>query len=229
MKESDVLNWLQDHTLGLLFSGAIGTGFAFLKKTQKAWVQPTFYGLGAFASVFAIVVGINVLNSPMLKPPDAITLENVEDHVRQWLDEYDLGVQRQKSDAAFFSFLVTLLDGYPIEITRTHDKPHYLILQGTIRVSPEHAAIIDKLPRDKAIKVMDELSLELARAKSSFRITTKTDPWKPEAITIYKGVIITPNLTADDLIRDIDEVDSNMIVASAAIRLGTAQQPKPQN
>ncbi|MEK7995251.1 MAG: DUF2299 family protein [Planctomycetota bacterium] len=207
--------------IGSLLASAGATMLAWLKRKGWPWATPILYGLGAFSLIISGLIGLQWWLRPIEKPPERITSANVEAHIRDWLDAFGLGVQRQEGSASDLVFAVTLHNNNHVMVSRNRQRDRYITLQGKINVSAEHAAIIAKVPAGQAMRLYDEITLEMARSKVGFAVVTTPPGARVQAVVVTKGLLID-DLTGDILAKGLDEIDSGMVLAKHTIRLALA-------
>src|SRR5579863_4498784 len=200
------INSLFEGTLSKAIWAALSAGgsivLAWLKRKGWPWAIPILYGFGIFALVTFSLIGLQIWFTPGPNLSERITTENIEGHVRNWLDGFGLGVQRQTDASALFEFVVSVRNGNRIVIERTRDRDRYLSIQGSMNVSPEHAAIIGKLSDAQSLQMFDEITLEMARSKIGFQVETAPKSSRVQSVIAFKGIPITEDLTGDILIRN---------------------------
>jgi hypothetical protein len=128
-----------------------------------------------------------------------------------------MAVQKGSDPGAHFVLFVTLHNGTQIVISRSKAMDRYITIQSRLEVSQEHQVILDTFSKDQAIQVTNELSLEMARFKIGWLISPVGAPLK--SILIVKTVPNTNIFTEDFFVERLDELDSAVILARAAIIL----------
>jgi hypothetical protein len=177
-----------------------------------------------------------------VKQQPETTTENVENNVRKWADSLGVGVTKMSAQGlpiqnAYFSLVLTLQNGNPLWVYRTKEKPGYLQIMCPITLAPEHLAILDKLTKDQADVVTQEVLLELARSNFGYQMMTslgppaggsaKTPPTiLQQTIILIKSVPIGNGLTEATFVQNTNEVDSaiSLVRAATALALGHYHQ-----
>jgi hypothetical protein len=149
------------------------------------------------------------------KEPPETTVDNVETNIRTWLDGYGVGVTRREIPDAFFAFGVTLPNGVGVLVLRPKEKDRYIGFRADIELSREHMAIFDKLSPQQQRDVLAEITLEMSRSKATYDLVPPPPPFK--SLRIIKMVPITNDLTESSFATDLDEMDSNALLAGKSI------------
>jgi hypothetical protein len=153
------------------------------------------------------------------KQPPRITSDNVEEYVRKWADTLGLGVTRAPAiPAASFGVIITLKSGNPITVMRSNDIPDYLQFQIQLALSEEHQAAFAKMTKEQTKTVMEEVILELARAKIGNTILQSPMSPQSEAVILMKGEPVE-GLTKDKFVHDVDDMDSAVALLRAITAL----------
>jgi hypothetical protein len=192
---------------------------ALLKEKGQPWVTPILYGIGAFGLIMFSLIGIQLWFTS--SPAERITPENVESHVRNWLDTYGVAVARTTNDTTYFTFGVTLHNGIGVLVSRPRTRDRYLSLEARVDLSEEHKMMLTKMSPEDATRFMDEISLEIVRARIG--VTQIGTPL--QAVTVQKTVPIR-DLSEYLLANSLDEVDSDVNIIREAIRLAIIPTPE---
>jgi hypothetical protein len=101
-----------------------------------------------------------------------------------------------------------------------------------IKLSPEHLAILDKLTKDQADAVTQQVVLELGRSRIGYSMMTELGhpvggPAKTlvlqQTIILMNPVPIENDLTEDAFAQHINEIDSAISVVRAATALALSR------
>ena len=65
----------------------------YLKVRRSQWSGPVSYGLGAGGFAAIILLSISSLGA-LPKPQPQITADNIESHIRTWVDYFGLAIQK---------------------------------------------------------------------------------------------------------------------------------------
>jgi hypothetical protein len=143
--------------------------------------------------------------------------ENIQGTVRQWLDSFGFSSTVISDPAADFNLTVrTPLSGNPITVAREKAHDQYITVVGSVMVSPEHQALIAKLPENEKNRNTRNVFIEL------YRFGVDGSEVEPSKVTFFKRVPITNALTEDSLIKIIISVESiqNVIVQTILRDIG---------
>jgi hypothetical protein len=212
---------------GILTSSIVaigGTVIGWLRKRNSLWTSPVLYGIGGGTLIAFCIVGIRLLFAPPPPVIEPITTENIERHLRIWIDALGVSVKKDSIDAnggVYFEYSLTLHDGVPVGIARPKDRSRYLALQTAVSVSPEHKAVMATWSPEEGTRLVDELLLELARGKVAYQITGQ--PPQLDTIRIEKMVPIGNDLSEDTFARYLDDIDAQFSLAREEIRLLVAR------
>ncbi len=147
------------------------------------------------------------------QPAGATEPANIEASLRQWLDNFQLASQRVDDSQSDFTLLVTLGNKTPIYVRHLRKLDRYLTLQSLLTLSAEDKSAFEKLPVDQMELIIQQVHLEIARAKIGCVIDL---PLK--SLTLSRRVPIT-DLTEAVLMEHIDEVDFGVNIARDVVHL----------
>lgn len=185
-----------------------------LKKRGSAWFAPILWGIGGTGLIAATLLALALLLTVPLSTQEHITTDNVEPHIRGWLDAFGVAVKKEASNAdSYFILTVTLRNGNPVLISRPKLRDHYLMLQSSINISPEHKAIISKMSPGQLMRLVDQVELEMAR--SGIGHTLNGPPL--ESVIITKSVPIGDSLSESVFAGYLDVMDNGMNLARESI------------
>jgi len=189
-----------------------------LKKMNSPWFLAILGGIIGTGLIASTLLCLRFLLTAPAATPEPITTENIESHLRDWVDALGLSIKKDTPDAStnvYFEYTVTLHDGIPIDVIRPKDRSHYLALQTAITVSPEHKAVMATWSVDESTRLADELLLELARGKVAYQIVGM--PF--DSIRIMKSLPISSDLSEDTFAKYLDDIDSQFTLAREEVRL----------
>lgn len=172
----------------------------YLKVRRSQWSGPVSYGLGAGGFAAIILLSISSLGA-LPKPQPQITADNIESHIRTWVDYFGLAIQKQSIPDSYFGLTVMLPSSNQIMVSRPKAHDRYIQFQAQVVVLPNVAAVLAKLSKTQADLVMRQLALDLSRSR--YRYTAIGEPLK--GVIIFKTVPITNNLnesTFSDLLNE---------------------------
>src|ERR1700680_3289248 len=96
--------------LWILGGIVVASVLAWLKKRgHSVWTDTVRYALGVFALIIFSLLGVRLF---IASPPEQITADNVQTHVRDWLLGFGMQI-RERTDHVHFLYDVTLRDRNP--------------------------------------------------------------------------------------------------------------------
>jgi hypothetical protein len=228
-----VSNWVA--ALAIVGGGLLIT---YLKTKGSKWANGLLYGVGG-ATCIAVLLFALKGRAVFSKEKPEVTGENIEANMKVWADEYGLGVTRAPSPPpdSFFAYGVTLANSNQLLIFRSKAKPKQLQLQVIMSFSQEHQTTFAKLSKEQSANFMQEIVLELARAKIGYTISTaipivqgtQVSPFSPQMqITIMKTLPLSGTLDEDMFVRGVDEMDSAISMVRSATELAFKHNSEPQ-
>ena len=197
----------------LIATTMVGIVVAIVSHLGSPWTMPIIDGIIAAMLTLAICIGIMALRI-MPKSYKATTVNNVEQRIRQWLDNFHLTVKNIPIEAAFFNLRVTTDGGKHILIARSRDG-HSEYLQFTSFIGPdedEKQALLNISEQGKALVIWD-MKLELSRARMGYSGFTSLD-----GFTMFKRIPISRFLDEATVINGVWEMEAmlNAIYAIGA-------------
>ena len=195
-------SWISGIVVNLissLIAFSVGGVVTYLEKAGSVWVKPITFGMLTWLLVFTLFylfrLGLRLPTRTSL-----ITDDNLEEFVREWMDRYNLTVQRFSDPALHFSFIATTLGGKRITIKRRIDFPEYVTFSADMApLNAEERAAFDGIPEDDKIRALSEVRLELTRAVVGLSIP-KT---MPDGYSVFRQLPITGALTESQFIREV--------------------------
>src|SRR6266487_9742 len=133
-----------------------------------------------------------------------VTTETVESNVRGWMDTFKVKVQKVSvtdHPDVYFGFLITYDDGRTVSVSRSKALDHYLTIEASVRVSPDHKAELEKLTKPEREAFWEKLTIELSRSR-----VPAQGYWPLDLITIARLIPINKDLTELALIDRMDAV-----------------------
>lgn len=185
----------------------------YLKAKASCFVSPLLYGLAGSVLMALLIVAINVQHNLIVEREAITTPNNVQERIRNWVDNFGLKTQNKLDNAAYFKYEVTMRGGNPITIIRMIDRQNYVILHGRLKPSTKEEAMLSKLSQKQFDDLFDRLTLEVARQGLS---GVKIDRASKE-IYLEKRIPITAGLTEDVLIMGLDHIDASMLILQSII------------
>lgn len=193
----------------------------WLRKRNSLWSNPVLYGIGGFGLIALGIIGVRLLFMPAPVVAEPITPENIEAHIKSWADSFGLSIRKDSSSPnSYFQYTLTLSDGVSVDVARMKDRDRYLTLRAKITVSPEHKAVMSNWSNEEAVRLADELLLELARAKVSYSIAGLP---RFDEVVVMEMVLISNDLSGDTFVRSLDDLDSQVMLVKEEVRLLAAR------
>ena len=193
----------------------VGAVLTFLRVKRPHWLNAVMYGLGGAALIAVIWVCAAGL-AAVPRPLPQTTAENVEARIREWTDTFGLSVRKERAEpGVYFVLVANLRNGTPVYISRAKAMDGYLQLQAALSLSQEHQAIVSRLSKGQALRISQELMQEMARFKIGFSLSGVP----LQQIRVTRSVPITASLTEETFARNLDEVDSAVMLAKATVSL----------
>ena len=207
-----VTNWIADvgKVAALALLGVIA---ALIKSRFPRLGTLILYGVGVCALLIVIFGTFRFIDTLPPKVPQ-VTLDNVEENIRTWLDHFELGTRKTSMAGAIFTFEVTLKNGVPIVVTRLKEFDAYITLQTHITLSPDHKTLLDQLKSEQAEQLIHKLLLEMARSKILAAISRPL-----QSVSLFRRVPITSSLTEATFIERIEEVNFAFLLVNETIVL----------
>src|SRR5688500_2106027 len=107
------LSWigqgLFSEVLGYLVILAGGIVLTWLRKRESPWIVPLMYGLCGSAIILTIIVMLTAWRA--ISPVGNVTSENIQSHVRTWVDKWQLTSRNDPDDKSLFRIAVTAQNG----------------------------------------------------------------------------------------------------------------------
>jgi hypothetical protein len=191
----------------------VGGVLGYLKANMPELAPRILYGL-ASATCVGILLFAFTGRAILSKAPPEITVDNVEQNIRTWLDTFKVGEQVESDETAYFTYAVTLANGNHVIVARSKGRDHYITFTASVMVSADHASLLAKMDANEAQQIEDEVDLDLAMFKIGR--TMIGSPLK--GVLIIKSVPITSSLTESEFASALDEMDNGLAVARQAIR-----------
>jgi hypothetical protein len=161
--------------------------------------------LGDLAQLDASVRSLEAASRPQITP------ENVETHIRSWLDTFELSAKKVQGPAFIFGYEVGP-QSLPVLVVREKRFERYITIQAVLRVSPEHQAMMTKLTKEQQDQLVGAIILETARAGAGVVYDRKDN-----TIAVSKRVPITGGLTEYEFVSRLDAVKLATLVANETL------------
>lgn len=197
---------------------------AFLTVTHPNLAVPAMYGVITFACfsvIFYTVTGRSLIS----KKAEHLDVTNIEASVKAWIAALGLASTPVTIPDTDFSYIVTLANGIAVHVSRNNkQRGDYLQFHVGMALSPEHRAPMERLTTQQAIIVIQELSLELARIGTSYRLnfTPNTSqhptPNQLESIHLARATPFV-SLSEATFVSQLDAMDNAGMVVRASLSL----------
>ncbi len=211
--------WTVTGIFGLI-GGAVLT---FLRLNHSVWASPLLYGFAAACMIWACgALFIGVSRLPRLRTK--VTLGNIEDNIRRWLDRSGCSVKTDSIPEAFFRLVAQLPGGTAVLIGRPRTG---LIHQVLIRASVINEQSIPKelqdATKEEQERLLELIRLELGRAKVGyFGLAFPVN----QQFSIGKDIGITDHLSEEEFMRAVWDVEAAVHVVTSVYRLWLKRIPK---
>jgi hypothetical protein len=205
--------------------GIVGAAvLTFLKLHQSVWATPLLYGVaGAFMVWICGGVFIAVSRIPRFRTQ--VTVNNVEDRVRKWLDGAGASVKNDLTPDAFFRLTAQLQGGGRIIVGRPRaGLTEHVVFRAEI-ITPNNAPkeLTDASKSDQD-RLLDLIKLELARAKVGY--SGLTIPLN-DCFAIFKSVRISDYLHEDTFLSALWDVEAAINQVNSVYLLSLRSLVKP--
>ncbi len=204
-----IANWVWE-----LLVIAAGLMFGWLRHKNVSWLPVLFYGLTA-STCMAVLIYTFIGRAIISRSQPETTAENIESNVKVWADAFGVGIQKQADPGFSFIFALHLRNGRVVLIGRPKERDHFLTLQSTLVLGSDQQTVVDKLSKEQNQRIVDEVTLELARSRMGHAIAGL--PLK--TILLAESVPITNSFTEDNFAARLDEMDAATELADKAATL----------
>jgi hypothetical protein len=226
----DMRNWLakqwQDISGNFKFAVLLLLGTGVMSAVTALTNGLFLWQKVALVALFAVIFGWALIATVQANRPKSgaviITPENVESYVRQWLDNFNVAVQKlPKSEKFHFNYKVDYKDRTHLHILHPKERSHYLTILAHFTMPKGYKDLFDRLPEPEKKRFLIGIRTEVSRARIRCG-------WKSffEKINIEKLLPIT-TLTEGDLIEQLDGVHASQLLVMDTIILRLEQEGKP--
>src|SRR5579859_886880 len=170
-------NWLWQNLFSnvvweilLVIGGATLLGYVKSKVPDHApTIAYAVFGATCVAILLFTITGRGIIS----KRPPEVTAENIEENIKKWTENNGLSIAKVSSSVlagqnADFGFMVTLDSKNQILVFRGKEKSSFIQIQSQLMLSPEHLAILNKLTKEQADDAIEEVTLEMNRARIGY-------------------------------------------------------------
>ena len=201
----------------------VGAALGYLRAKWPTIAIPVLYGVAGAACVGILVFTFTGRGLVSKRSAD-VSPEHLEESIRKWADSAGLSVAKMPSvpQDVYFGLVVTLADGNPISVFRGKEKSNFIQMQCPLTLSQEHLAMLGKLTKEQADDAIEEVTLEMNRARIGFIMQTASVPPLPtQQVTttrpsiFQQTILVTKPLAIQDagevsFIASINEIDSQI-------------------
>jgi hypothetical protein len=178
------------------------------------------YGMIGYALMSAIVAGLWGIRALRFRQAEVRPI-NPEPIIRGWLEDSDLSTKPASNPTWNFGLLTTLPDGESIHIMQMKEHPGFITFQANLAISTEHQAVLKAMPIVYFEKLAQEIVLGVFLANMALAIQTRLS-----GVSFFSKLAITTNLTEDDLLKHLYDIDNAITLARKAILLGVERAPR---
>jgi hypothetical protein len=130
-----------------------------------------------------------------------VTINNVEQKLKEWIDAFGLARRIVTNEKLDFGIQVSIPPRFIVTIGRPKDRPSYLTLVSSIRLSKEQRALFDKMSEEEKMSIYRAIRLECGRLKIGHHMHENL-----QVLSIHKLIPITPDLKEARILDSINEV-----------------------
>jgi len=178
------------------------------------------YGMSGYALMGAIVAGLWGIRALRFRQAE-VRASSLEPIIRGWLKESDLNTKPASNPMWNFGFLTTLPNGESIHIMQMKEHPGFMTFQANLAISTEHQAILKAMPMVYFEKLAEEIVLAVFLGNVALAIRTRLS-----GVSFFSKLAITTDLTEDDFLKHVYDIDDAITLARKAIFLGAARAPR---
>jgi hypothetical protein len=175
------------------------------------------YGMSGYALMGAIVAGLWGIRALRFRQTER-RANSLEPIIRGWLDDSDLSTKPASNPTWNFGFLTKLPNGESIHIMQMKEHSGFITFQANLAISTEHQAILKAMPIVYFEKLAQEIVLRVFLANVALAIRTRLS-----GVSFFSKLAITTDLTEDDLLKHLYDIDHAITLARKAILLGAAR------
>ncbi len=178
------------------------------------------YGVTGYTFMSAIVVGFWSIRALRFRQAE-VRASRLEPIIRGWLNDSDLSTKPASDPTWNFGFITTLRNGESIHIMQTKEHPGFITFQANLAIATEHQAILKAMPIVWFEKLAQEIVLGVFLANVILTIQTQVS-----GVSFFSKLAITTDLTEDDLLKHLYDIDDAIALARKAILLWAARTPR---
>jgi hypothetical protein len=199
-------NWV--YGLIMLLAGLLA---AYAKTTGRKWLPTLYHGLLGAGLAGLILLNINFQHTLSEEIANRVTIQNIQDKVRMWLENSNFVTQKQTNNDAYFQYAVSK-NGINVNVMRLKSHDHIVwVTANLIPPNKETEEALDSLSTEKSEEVRRELAIAAAQAGVYFDLTSL------KACKLEQSLPITDALTEDEFIKAVLSVQRGVILLGGVI------------
>jgi hypothetical protein len=183
-------------------------------------ISMVLYGTAGYILLSAIVAGLWGFRTLCFRKAE-VSANSLEPIVRGWINASDLSTKPTFSPMGNFGFLTTLPNGELIHIMQVKEQPGFITFRANLAISTEHQAILKAMPKAYFETLAQEIVLGVFLANVAIAIETRLS-----GVSFFSKLAITTDLTEDDLLKHLYDIDDAITLARKVIFLGLARAPR---
>lgn len=205
-------NFIYDALKYLAIAAAAAT-FYYLRERGSELVSPLLYGFAGAASMAVLIAAIQYLAAAR-RQGTPVNAENIESHVRKWLDAFGYGVQRADNEECKFRMRVNSSDQTrTFFVAQPIRRPQYVSIAVIILPAADVQEAIGRLSNSQKEKIIHRLRLEFVRQRFEYQEISL------DKIPFGRSIPITKELTEDVFMRNVQEFEGAMASTITMIML----------
>jgi hypothetical protein len=161
----------------------------------------TSYWADLISYVLSVVTFLVVIFYVFLPQIPQVTPDNIDTHVRTWLDNFSVSSKRINYPDSHFAYQVTFSGERNILVSRLKRFDKYLTLSVGLVLIPQYKALLDNATEEQKAQLKHILTLEMARFKTNSELSPTL-----QSMRIIRRIPITSNLTEGMFIEILAEV-----------------------
>jgi hypothetical protein len=177
-------------------------------------------GIAGYTLTSGIVAGLWCIRGLRISKAEvrACSLEPI---IRGWLNDSDLSTKPVSNPMWNFGFLTTLPNGESIHIMQMKEHSGFIAFEANLAISTEDQAVLKAMPLIYFEKLAQEIVLGVFLANVALAIRTRLS-----GVSFFSKLAITTDLTENDLLKHLYDLDYAITLARKAILLGAARAPR---
>lgn len=212
--------WIVEKVGEWAFFGILGLGWAvvlaWLKLDHSALAAPLLYG-SAGACMTWVAGGLYIAISRIPRLRTRVTIDNIEQNIRAWLDQSGFSVKSDSVPETFFRLSAQSPGGCALSIGRPRaGLIEHVVIHAPIANEKTVLKELQDAAKYEQARLLELVKVELARAKVgysglSFPVV--------QQFTVGKSVPITDSLNEEAFIRAVWDVEAAVNAVMAVYRL----------